>query len=237
MRKLALILVLLAPMLAVAEETRTISTSGNADVRVAPDEIEVTLGIETKDKNLAVAKRANDERLQKTMAVFRTLKIESKHVQLDYVAIEPEYDRDRNLMTYWVRKNVAVVLKDTAKLDALLAQALEAGVNHVHNVELRTTELRKHRDRARSMAIRAAREKAVALAGELGQRVGRARTIHEGSGHWRSPSSWGGGRWNMQAQNVVQNQGGGPSEDAGSALGQIAISATVSVVFDLEVHP
>jgi uncharacterized protein YggE len=238
MRKLFALTLALLPSLALAAEPtpRTITTTGNADVRVAPDEIEISLGIETKDKNLGQAKRANDERLHKVMGVLRNLKIEPKHIQTDYVSIEPDYnsDRDRTLVGYWVRRNIAVILKDTSKFDAVMAQTLEAGINHVHSVQLRTTELRKHRDRARTMAIRAAREKAVALAGELGQKVGKARTIHEGGSYWRGGSSWGGGRWGGQSQNVSQNNEGGPSESAGSTLGQIAISATVSVVFDLE---
>ncbi len=237
MRKLFALTLALLPSLALAAEPtpRTITTTGNADVRVAPDEIEISLGIETKDKNLGQAKRSNDERLQRVMGVLRNLKIEPKHIQTDYVSIDPDYNSDRTLIAYWVRKNIAVILKDTSKFDALMAQTLEAGINHVHSVQLRTTELRKHRDRARIMAIHAAQEKAVALAKELGQKVGKPHTINEGGGGWHSPGGWWGGRWGMQAQNVVQNQeGGGSGESGGLALGQITVSASVTVTFELE---
>jgi uncharacterized protein len=237
MRNLAtLTFALLLPALATAAEAepRTISTTGNADVRVAPDEIEINLGIETKDKNLAQAKRSNDERLQKVMAVLRNLKIDPKHIQTDYVNIDPDYGADRNLIAYWVRKNIAIILKDISKFDALMSQTLEAGINHVHSVQLRTTELRKHRDRARAMAIHAAQEKAVALAKELGAKVGKPRTIQDGGGGWHSPGGWWGGRWGMQSQNVMQNQGGGGTDSAELALGQITVSASVTVSFDLE---
>ena len=238
MRKLvALTFVLLVPALATAGEAepRTITTTGNADVRVAPDEIEINLGVETKDKNLAQAKRMNDERVQKVLAVLRNLKIDAKHIQTDYVNIDPDYGSDRNLVAYWVRKSIAVILKDPSKFDALMAQTLEAGANHVHSVQLRTTELRKHRDRARVMAVHAAQEKAAALAKELGAKVGKPRSIQEGGGGWSSPGGWWGGRWGMQAQNVVQNEaGGGSQESNGLALGQITVSASVTVSFDLD---
>lgn len=224
------------PLVAAAQaETRTISTSGSADVRVVPDEIAVTLGIETRDKSLAAARRENDERLAKVMAALRGLKIDSKNVQTDYVNIEPEHSHDRAVALYWVRKNIAVTVKDPSTFESLLTQVLDAGANHVHNVQFRTTELRKYRDQARAMAIRAAQEKAVVLAKELGQKVGKARTISEGGGGWYGPSSWGGGHWNSQSQNVMQSQGGGESsESSGMSLGQITVNAAVTVVFDLE---
>jgi uncharacterized protein YggE len=72
-----------------------------------------------------------------------------------------------------VTRRIAVILHDLSKFESLLSGVLQAGVNYVHNIEFRNTELRKHRARARSMAILAAREKAVALAKDLGQKVGR----------------------------------------------------------------
>lgn len=239
MRMLAAALVITLgsiPIVAAAQaESRTISTSGSADVRVVPDEIEVSLGVETRDKSLAVARRENDERLAKVMAALRGLKIDAKHVQTDYVNIQPDYNNDRSIAVYWVRKNIAVTLKDPSKFDSLLTQVLDAGANHIHDVQFRNSELRKYRDQARAMAIRAAHEKAAALAKELGQKVGKARTINEGGGGWYGPGSWRSGSWNAQSQNVMQSQGGGErSESSGASLGQISVSATVSVVFDLE---
>ena len=43
-----------------------------------------------------------------------------------------------------------------------LAAALKAGVNQVNNVEFYTSELRKYRDQARELAMKAAKEKAQA---------------------------------------------------------------------------
>jgi Protein of unknown function (DUF541) len=55
---------------------------------------------------------------------------------------------------------------------------------HVYGIEFRTCGLRKHRDAARGLAIQAAREKAIALAGELGQEVGRPIDIREEYKGW-----------------------------------------------------
>ena len=63
------------------------------------------------------------------------------------------------------------------KFEDLLSDALEAGVTHVQGIEFRTTELRKHRDRARSLALKAAQEKAELLADGAGRKIGKAISI------------------------------------------------------------
>jgi uncharacterized protein YggE len=75
------------------------------------------------------------------------------------------------------------------------------------------------------MAIRAAQEKAIALAKELGQTVGKAHSIFEDSYGWLSG----------YAQNVSQNVGGAPpGSDSSIALGQIRVSSRVTVSFELQ---
>jgi uncharacterized protein YggE len=111
---------------------------------------------------------------------------------------------------------------------------LKAGVNHVHGVDFRTTELRKHRDRARSLAIQAAREKATMMAGELGQRIGQPHSIREGhAGWWSWYGRWWGSSWRgRMSQNVIQEASGGTGGGT-LAPGQIAITANVTVTFEL----
>ena len=245
-RRLGLVLavatVLLASPPALAADPpppRLITVNGEAQVRVVPDEVEITLGIETVDLDLAKAKRENDELARKVLALAGGFGIDPKHVQTDFIQIEPHYDEyqgKRALIGYFVRKNVVFVLRDVSRFEGLLGAALEAGANYVHGVQFRTTELRRHRDEARALALRAAKEKAEAMAAELGQKVGRPLSIQEDWAGWWSPyASWWGGRWGQgMTQNVVQSQGGGgPSGEGTVALGQIEVTARVTVSFEL----
>jgi uncharacterized protein len=219
----------------------TISVTGNAEVRVVPDEVILILGIETVDKDLMVAKNQNDERVRKLFLLSNKLEIKPEHVQTDFIDIEPRY-RDGYLQTdfvgFFVRKTVVITLKDTSKFEDLLTGALQSGANYVHGVEFRTTELRKHRDQARALAIQAAKEKASDLAKELGRTVVKPLTIREDQiGWWSSYRSWWGSRYSgAMAQNVVQSAGSSsaPSGDSAVALGQITVNASVFVTFALD---
>jgi uncharacterized protein len=219
--------------------SNSISVNGDAEVRVVPDEVMLTLGVETFDKVLKVSKKMNDERVTKTIAAAKSHGIAAEQIQTDYIGIEPRYqnyDVSSTLLGYVVRKTIVIRLKDLSKFEELLSDALEAGVTHVHGVEFRTTELRKYRDEARKLALKAAQEKAELLAGEAGRNVGKALSIGESSfGYWSSYGSW----WNRYGsgvtQNVVQNMGGASvSTDNTLAPGQIAIRATVNTTFVLD---
>ena len=82
-------------------------------------------------------------------------------------------------MGYEARQAVEVTLKDLSKYEGLTSKLLEAGVKSVDSVEFEVADTRKLKDEARLKAIRAAREKATALAAELGQTIGKPWTIFE----------------------------------------------------------
>ncbi len=218
-------------------EPRTIVTTGDAEVRVVPDEVILTLGVETSSKQLAVAKQTNDERVQAIIAAAQSHGVRPQDIQTEYLHIEPRY-RDsyeqRDFIGYFVRRTIVLTLEDIEAFEGLLGSVLESGANYIHGIEFRTTELRRYRDEARALAVQAAREKAAALAGELGQRIGAPQAIQEEASSWFSGySSWWGGAWGGVAQNVIQNAPAGGLDSGTLAPGQIAVRARVSVTFAL----
>jgi uncharacterized protein len=110
-------------------------------------------------------------------------------------------------------------------------------VTHVHGIEFRTTELRKHRDQARMLALKAAQEKAELLTRETGSKLGKVLSIGEASfGYSSSYASWWGERYGGgMSQNVLQTFGGvSMASDSALAPGHISIRATVGASFALE---
>jgi uncharacterized protein len=219
---------------------RLVTVTGEAVVNVVPDEVVLTLGVESSDKQLRRAKSLNDERVKQVLAAAEKLGIPAKDIQTDHISIEPRY-RDsyeqRDFIGYFVRQTIVITLKDVSQFEDLLTDVLDAGANYVHGIQFRTTELRKHKDAARALAINAAREKAVALAQELDQKVGKPYAIREDQEGWGSGyNSWWGSAGGLgMTQNVVQNAGNtGMEMDGALAPGQIGVTARVTVSFELE---
>jgi len=231
-----------APVVAQAAEREPglVTVHGDADVRVPPDQVILTLGVETQHRQLAQAKTQNDETIRALLALAEGYEIPARHVQTDFISVHPVYNNEytsrRTLVGYQVLKTVVITLSDVSRFEDLLSDALESGANHVHNVEFRTTALREHRDAARALAIQAAREKAQALTGELGLAIGEPRTIiEEYSGWYSSYNSWWGYRsGGGMSQNVIQQVGSASYEpESAVAPGQIAVNARVSVSFEI----
>jgi hypothetical protein len=226
---------------ALAQQTndRSITVSGEAEVRVVPDEVVLTLGVQTSDPELAVAKAENDRRVEAILRAAQSHRIPSERMQTEFLQIEPRY-RDAyeafDFIGYFVQKTIVIRLQDIEKFESVLGSVLEAGANFVHGIDFRTTELRRHRDEARALALRAAEEKAVAMAAELGQTVGPPLSIREDHYGWWSwyGSWWGSGRGGPMSQNVVQNVGSAPRDLGGpTSPGQLSVTARVTVSFEL----
>jgi uncharacterized protein YggE len=121
-----------------------------------------------------------------------------------------------------------------SKYERLITKLLEAGVNRVDSVEFLVAEPRKYKDEARAKAIRAAREKALAMAGELGQTIGKPWDISEEGFNGLFAQT----NRSLYANNYVQASSyandGSPSEQSTVAPGEVSIRASVRVSFQLE---
>jgi len=154
-------------------------------------------------------------------------------VQTDYINLAPRYRGDneaRALLGYSVRKDLVFTLRDVTRAEGLLSELLAGDVTRINSVSFRSSQMRKYRDQARDMAMRAAREKAAALAGSVGQKIGRAYSIEEDAPTPRAYASQ-----NIYANNSVSVESDSSSASEGTlALGLIKISARVTVKFELE---
>ena len=205
-----------------------ITVTGEAEVRVVPDEVFFDLTVQTFNRDLKAAKAQTDERLKRLNELTARYGVAPKDVQTDYVSVEPRYrgnNEARQLVGFLVRKDLVFTLRDVSKAEAMLAEVIESGVTRVNGIEFRTSEMRKHRDQARAQAMRAAREKAVALTAEIGQGIGKAYSIEEtvASG---SPAAQ-----NYRSNTVVTSAGEGESSSGTLAIGQIKVNARVVVRF------
>lgn len=239
MKLLIALLVLSAfPAVALAQnniEPPLVTVTGQAEVRVPPDEVVFTLAVENVDKDMVAASKRTDDSVRQILAIARKNNVKPEDVQTSHISVQPKYNTDdlpyesrdrvkRVLVGYEVSKTVAIRLRDISRFDDLLADVLKAGITRLSNLEFRDSQIRKHRDEARRMAIRAAQEKAKLLAGEIGQSIGPAYSIMEESGveYTRSIN-----------QNVTTTSGASSDSESATAPGTISVTAQVTVRFRL----
>lgn len=180
------------------DKTPQIAVTGNAEVFVEPDEANISLDVTKTNKDLAIAKKENDETTAKILEVTKRFNIPAQDVNIRNISVEiknkiirdpkkPVYDEDGDLtgekvfVGYEVSKTIGIKFTDLKRFEEFFAELLKTGVTEVNSVSFETSKLRQYKDQARDMAVKAAREKAMAMADAIGQSIGKAIRITEGT--------------------------------------------------------
>lgn len=205
---------------------KVVRVTGTAEVKAVPDRAVIDLGVEKQSRSASAAKSAEDLAARKILAALRAEGIDDKDIQTTYLSLRPEtvYDKKVRLSYFVAEQTLTVTVRDLTKLDALLESLIHGGGNRIDSIGYETGDLRKYRDQARDLAVKAAREKAQALAAALGQEIGRAQYIEE------VPENT-----YVGASNVSFYYNGSPerSRAPATAAGRNTISASVIVSFEL----
>lgn len=214
----------------ITEQTPLITVTGTAEVQVAPDEAVFSLNVSKIDKVLLAAKNQNDHSVGQVLALTKRFAIAERDVKTDFISVTNEYEyvgsgdaRRRIFAGFNVSKTVIIKLRDLKRFEEFFGDLLRTGVSEVTRVSFETSELRTHKDEARAQAVRAAREKAAAMAGELRQQIGRAVRIRE-----RNVDS--GYATNFSSNTAVLGGSSGDSSET-FAAGTITIKAQVEIDF------
>jgi uncharacterized protein len=219
---------------------RSIQVNGTAVVNVIPDRALIQLGIQSNGASPQRVEAVNSSTINAITRALKRLGIEEKDIVTDRYVIYPVYESYPSLVIkgYRIDNVVAVTLRELHKVNQVIIAALDAGANQVLNVEFYLSDLRKYRDQARTLAMKAAQEKAHDLASAAGAEAGCVMSINENT--W----SYYFGRWYAQnrdlwTQNTVQNAApageSGALNDGGPVnLGQISVRAEVSASFSLK---
>jgi uncharacterized protein len=219
--------------------SRSVQVSGTAVLYVTPDRAAIQLGVQSNGSTPDGVQNANFQEIQKVIAAIKALGVDAKDIATDSFIVYPVYDDYNSLVIkgYRIDNTVSITVKNIDLVDDVVLAALKVGANEVQDVQFYSSELRKYRDQARDMAIKAAGEKGQALAHAAGTETGCVLSINENS--WSSYyGSWRGGRnaalWTQNvAQNVAPAQDQQVAGDTPISLGQIAIQAQVNASYSL----
>ncbi len=147
--------------------TRVITTSGAASVHIPVDRVMVRLEIANWNTDLRVADRENNTRISKIMSVAKKFKIDESNIIAGEISIRPTDKSNSgsfssgNPSGYRVSKEINYELSNVAILPDFITGVMEAGADKVLSVKFDNSNLRKYKDEARLLAIRAAKEKAI----------------------------------------------------------------------------
>ncbi len=221
-----LLMVLLVATVAFAQEAkqpRLITVTGTSEVSVTPDVVVIDLGVESRQTNLELAKSRVDNVVRSVIHQAREFGIENKDVQVSQLSIQPSYgkeDSGKTVSYYEVSNSITVRLNDLKHYDDFMTAVIKAGVNQVNATSFQSTQAFKKKAEAQQMAIAAAREKADAIASQLGLKLGRVNSVTEQSAGIFLVTKAGANTRSYEGDST--------------ALGSISISSSVFISFEIE---
>lgn len=205
-----------------------ISVNGIGEVKLEPNEVVISLGVETREKTLDQARKQTDKQAADIIAYLRKQGVDAKDIQTSYVNLHPVYSgAEYGKATpefYMAQKSMTIVIRKINKFDELLSGLYDNGVNRIDNIYFRVSDMEKHQVEARKKAVQDARKKAEALTAELGAKVGKVYSISEHTSNG-SPRM-GYAKMDME----MAQSAGGPS----IAGGEVTVTSNVSISFVIE---
>ncbi len=211
---------------------RTVSVTGTAITRTTPDTVVWHVTTAAQHRDLVRAKEDSDEQMQAILTTARELGVEPDDLQTGYLSVDKEYEYDSYgnqgaFKHFAVTRQITIKERDTTKFDEFLTGLVRSADMEVRYT-LESSRIHELRAETRLKSVAIAREKAEAMAGELGAGLGEVLTITE-------QVDWGYG--NMMANNWSWDDSGGAAAiDATTgtfAPGSIEVRVSVGTVFGL----
>jgi uncharacterized protein YggE len=222
--------------------SRIVTTSGTGTVQAAPDRVFLSVGVKIWNKDLNAAYALNEDKSRNLLALAPQFNISPKNVQTDSISVEATYPPHYGATTsadeiptgYVVDQGVIFVLDDIKKLRELITKAVESGANQIRSIEFDTSNLRQLKDEARILALKAAKEKAEAMAHEYSAKLGKVVVMQEVGTSIQGLSSNRYTYFPNLTNNIRSSSTSESFEMSNSvAPGQLKITSSVSTTFEL----
>ncbi|MBZ9631525.1 SIMPL domain-containing protein [Salegentibacter sp. LM13S] len=201
-----------------------IYVTGEGIVKVSPDKVTINSQIEHEGQSATSVKSQNDEVVDKVIKYLKSEGIAEKNINTNYINLNKRYNYNDKTYTYVANQAISITLEDISKYESIMKGLLENGLNGINGIEFESSDIEKHKAEARRKAVLNAKEKAEALAEPLGQKVGNAFMISEGSSNNNQPV------YRAMEMKASSDQA---SNQETIAPGEMEVSISVNVAFQL----
>ena len=174
----------------------TISVSASGKTQVTPNIAKLSGTISSNNDDLNLAREQNEEKVNSLIASLKSLGIEEKDIQTQYIsggetyeiqsepAVRPDiqiFPPPRRTKTNQISTTFEITIRDFAIADEVIAAFTQNGATNLNGPRLTVDDdtLDEAKSAARKDAVTNAKKKAQDLARELGKTVGDATTVSE----------------------------------------------------------
>lgn len=230
MKKLFTIIVLLSVFYVNAQEHKPlpqISVNGEGKIQVIPDQATIVISIDTKGNLAKEVKKDNDVKVESVLKWIKKIGVPTEDFRTRRVVLQPNYDWQSKKRSFNANQSIEIVLKDLSKYGELMEGVVDAGANRIDGVTFQSSKMASYQSQARKLAMKDAKSKAEDFVSVLGQKVGKALIISDGSSNYTPQPVYA-------LKTMAVSDGAEMDSRETLAIGEITVQVNVSVSFLLE---
>ncbi len=221
---------LVAPCMAAGDTTpRTMTVSGQGEVKAVPDEAVLSAGVTTQARNAADALAANSRAMNAVFDALKRIGVPDKSIQTSDFSVSAQYQTDQHGVTtqkifgYQVSNNVTVVVDDLTRLGSAIDALVSSGANSMGDIAFTIRDPKPLLTEARADAVKDALQRANTYASAAGVTLGPITSIGENGEEAPRP---------MRRMMAMAEASAAPAPTP-IAAGEESITAGVSLTFEL----
>ena len=179
---------------ATEKEPAVLTVTGLGEVRIAPDEATVQLGVTRQRETAQEAQEEVNQVAQKILNAVIQLGVKAEHIQTSELRLSPVYNTRRpgfsdepRIVAYRASNMVSVRLEDLSIVGPAIDSAMKAGANHLQGFHFALRNDLSARQEALKEAVEKASQKAKAISEALYLKIIGVIEVNEGSVSIRVP--------------------------------------------------
>ena len=210
---------------ATEKEPSILTVTGRGEVRIAPDEATVQLGVARQRETAQEAQGEVNEVAQEILNAVIQLGVRAEHIQTSDLRLSPVYTTRRSgssseprVVAYRASNMVSVRLENLSLVGLVIDAAMQAGGNQLQGVHFALRNDLSAREQALKEAVKEASQKAKVISEALDVEIIEVIEVNEGSVSIRVPQN----RFQVSQAQVE-------AASAPVSPGQLTVSASVTV--------
>ncbi len=161
------------------QSERRVAVHGSAVIRVAPDRVAVSLGVESRGPSVSSAFADNTARVASVLDALKRRGVEPSAIQTSRLDVGDVQDRDGKHLGYRVSNMVVVTSQNPSDIAGNLQAGVDAGANQIGNLHFFVAEPSTSLQEGLKLAFGNARSKAETLASLSGSTLGGVISISD----------------------------------------------------------
>lgn len=196
-----------------------LATSGSAVVRLPPDRVSFSVGVETSDANVSRAFRANAQKVAAVLDALKAKGVQAKELQTSNLEVTSRNPDGTPANGFRVSNRVTISRESASGVGELIEAAIAAGANDAGQLNFFVSNPDTAQARGLELAFASAKAKAETMATLSKRTLGDVLCVAEGTGGGFSRSNV-----------AMMSSAGGRTIESGTE----AIQFDVTVVFALK---